>query len=259
MDSHYKEYPGLDRTRLRDGYKRCIENAVRLMNDATLLREAGRLRSACFILHQSVIELGNAKRLYEAGRSEVQNWGEWWDSYFAHRTAAGEGEASDLIRPDLVHVGFDKEGETFRAPGEDEDTELLELFDKEAAYADSMFQALPPYGFELLELRETVQQSPELALPALYVWIEEVTARESDINESDLLIAAAKDMGMSPEDAASGFGKWKEVAPKLRVHLDLLQRIQGRLKQKEEGKGATPKVGAYMSLLRRVQVKRKQE
>ena len=122
-----------------------------------------------------------------------------------------------------------------------------------------MLGALPPYGFELLELRETVQQSPELALPALYAWIEEITDRESDINESDLLIAAARDMGMSPEDAASGFGKWKEVAPKLRVHLDLLQRIQGRLKQKEEGKEVTPKVGAYMSLLRRVQVKRKQE
>jgi len=257
MDSHYEEYPGLDRTRLRDGYKRCIENAGRLMNDATLLKEAGRLRSACHILHQAVIELGNAMRLYEAGRSEVQNWGEWWDSYLTHHPEAGE--ASDPIRPDLVHVGFDKEGETFRAPREDEDGELLILFDKEAAYAEKMLGALPPYGFELLELRETVQQSPELALPALYAWIEEITDRESDINESDLLTAAARDMGMSPEDAASGFGKWKEVAPKLRVHLDLLQRIQGRLKQKEEGKEVTPKVGAYMSLLRRVQVKRKQE
>lgn len=257
MGNHYEEYPGLDRTRLRDGYKRCIENAGRLMNDATLLKEASRLRSACFILHQAVIELGNAMRLYEAGRSEVQNWGAWWDSYFAHHAEAGE--ASDLVRPEFVHVGFDREDETFRAPREDEDGELLELFDKEAAYAESMLEVLPSYGFELLDLRETVQQSPELALPALYVWIEEITAAESDINESDLLTAAAKDMGMSPEDAATGFGKWKEVAPKLRVHLDLLQRIQGRLKQKEERKEVTPKVGAYMSLLRRVQGKRKQE
>jgi len=233
MDTQYDEYPGLDRTRLQDGYKRCIENAGRLMNDATLLKEAGRFRSACLMVHMAVNELGNAMRLYEAGRSGVESWKEWWNSYFAQHADAEEGgEESGRIRQELTHVGFDRKGETFRAPREDGDGELLELFDKEVAYAESMLTVLPPYGFELLELREVVQQSPEMALPVLYAWIEGVTAGEPAINERDLLTAAAKDMGLDPDDAAGRFDKWKEVAPKLRACLDLLRRVQGKLQQK---------------------------
>ena len=122
-----------------------------------------------------------------------------------------------------------------------------------------MLTVLPPYGFDLIELREVVQQSPEMALPALYAWIEEVTAGGPAIDEKDLLAAAATDMGISPDDAADGFNKWKEFVPKLRAHLDLLQRVQGRLKQKEEGDKAAPKIGAYMNLLHRVQGRLKQK
>jgi len=262
MGNHHEEYPGLDRTRLRDGYKRCIENAVRLIDDAALLKEARRLRSACLIVHMAVNELGNAMLLYEAGRSGVQNWEEWWNSYFARHAEAEEtGEEPGEIPQGLTHVGFDRKDETFRPPREDGDGELLELFDKEEAYAQSTLAVLPPYGFELIELREVVQQAPEIALSVLYAWIEEVMAGEPAINERDLLAAAAGDMGMSPDDAADGFTKWKEVAPKLRASLDLLQRLQGRLKQKEGGDKAAPKIGAYMNLLRRVQgrLKQKQE
>src|SRR5512136_763472 len=84
--SEYREYPPLDRTRLRQGYQLCLGNARALLMDATRLREAGSLRTAHLILRLAVEELRNAMQLYEAGCSEVQNWEEWWGRYFNHPT-----------------------------------------------------------------------------------------------------------------------------------------------------------------------------
>ena len=63
----YREYPPLDRTRLRQGYQLCLGNASALLMDATRLREAGSLRTAYLILLLAVEELRNAMQLYEAG------------------------------------------------------------------------------------------------------------------------------------------------------------------------------------------------
>jgi hypothetical protein len=244
MGGQYEEYPGLDRTRLRDGYKMSIGNAVRLMNDAELLKEAGRIRSAYLILHLAVNELGNATRLYEAGRSGVQNWEEWWSRYFAHQT---EGEPLDnpetaeasqelhRVRRELLYVGFDGKNGAFLTPREDGNGELLKLYDEEAAYTEGLLNALPSYAFELLEFKEMVQQSPEMAVAILYARIEEIISEEPTINERDLLTAAANDMGVSPDEAANGFEQWKRVAPKARAYLDLLRRVQEKMKQKQEG------------------------
>ena len=247
MGSQYEEYPGLDRTRLRDGYKMCVGNAIRLMNDAVLLKQAGRIRSAYLILHLAVNELGNATRLYEAGRSGVQNWEEWWSRYLVHQTEGepfdnpegGEaGQELDRVRRELMYVGFDRKDTAFLAPREDGDGELLKLYDEEAAYAEGVLKALPPYAFERLEFKETVQQSPEMAAAILYARIDEITSEEPTINQRDLLTAVADDMGMSPDEAATGFEQWKRVAPKARAYLDLLHRVQERLKQKQEGEEA---------------------
>ncbi len=139
IDGQYKGYPGLDRTQLRDGYKMCVGNAGRFMNDAALLKEAGRLRSACLILHLAVKELVNAARLYEAGRMGVRNWEEWWSHYFTHQ-AEGESfedprvvemsQKFDEIHRELTYVGLDKKDGVFLMPREDEDKELLEFFDR---------------------------------------------------------------------------------------------------------------------------------
>jgi len=240
MDSRYGEYPGLDRARLRDGYKRCLENAGRVVNDAIFLKGAGRFRSAYLVLRVAVNELGRAMRLYDAGRSGVQNWEEWWSAFFAHHregqppdNQAGENpQKPDLVRRELTHVRFDREKETFLAPREDGDPELRELLEKEAAYVESMLTALPSYGFELLEFRETVQEAPEMALPVLYARVEEIVSGEPAVDETDLLAAIASDMGMSQESVAAGFDQWSRATPKARAYLDLLRRVQGKLKPK---------------------------
>jgi len=266
MGSKYKEYPRLDRTQLRDGYRRCVENAGRVTSDAMLLKEAGRFRSAYLVLHAAVNELGNAMRLFEAGRSGVQNWEEWWDAILAHhgegnllenREAGESPKKFDRVRQELIYVGFDRKDEVFLMPREDGDSELRELFDKEAAYVESMLLALPSYGFELLEFREMVQHSPGLALPVLYARIEEIMGEESAMDETDLLFAVAADMGMSPHDVTAGFGQWKRATPNARAYLDQLLRVQGTRKRKEEKKEVEPRVGVYMDLLRRVQGKLK--
>ncbi len=266
MGSQYEEYPRLDRTRLRDGYERCVGNAGRVMNDAMLLKEAGRFRSAYLVLHAAVNELGNAMRLYEAGRSGVQNWEEWWNAFLAHSVerhpldnpeTGASPQKFDRVRQELMHVGFDRKDEVFLTPREDGDSELRELFNKEAAYVESMLTALPSYGFELLEFREMVQHSPELSLPVLYARIEEIVSGESAIDETDLLTAVGADMGVSPDEVAAGFGQWKKATPKARAYVDLLRRVQGTWKRKEEEKEVEPKIGAYMDLLRRVQRKLK--
>ena len=244
-DSQDKEYPEMDKTLLRDGYKKCVGNAIRLMNDAALLREAGRFRSAYLILHLAVNELGHATRLLEAGRSEVQNWEEWWSRYFAQQPEeqsfdnqeAGEAEQKfDRVRRELMYVGFDRKDKAFLAPREDGDGELLQLFNEEAAYAESILKALPSYAFERLEFEEMVQQSPEMAVPMLYALIEEVMSEEPTINERDLLTAVAADMSMSPDDLATGFEQWKKVAPKARAYLNLLHHVQGKLKTEREAR-----------------------
>jgi hypothetical protein len=218
------------------------------MNDAVLLKDAGRIRSAYLILHMAVGELGNASRLYEAGRSGVHDWEEWLSLNFIHLVegapmdnpeAAAADQKLDHARREFMYVRFDGNNKTFLAPCEDGDSSLLKLYDEEAAYAEALLKVLPSYAFELLEFKEMVQQSPEMAVAILYARIDEIISEEPTINQRDLLAAVAKDMGMSPNDASTGFEQWKRVAPKARAYLDLLHRVQGRMKQKQEGEDTT--------------------
>ncbi len=243
MSSDHEGYPALDRTRLKDGYKMCIGNASRFMNDATMLKEAGRFRSTCLILRLAVEELGNATQLYEAGRSGVQDWGQWWDRYLDRQKAQGSadnagmtgtGEEPGRIHQRLMYVDFDRNEETFSSPLADEDDQVLRLFEEEALNAEGILKALPSYAFERLEFKEMVQQSPEMTAPILYARIEETLSGEPGIDEADLLAAIADDLGMSSGEVTAGFEQWKKVSPKARAYLDLLQRVQGRLKKERE-------------------------
>jgi hypothetical protein len=240
--SEYREYPPLDRTRLRQGYQLCLGNARALLMDATRLREAGSLRTAHLILRLAVEELRNAMQLYEAGCSEVQNWEEWWGRYFNHPTEqeltsleiGGMEEADERFtrgREGLLYVDFDRKDEKFIPPREDQDSELVKLFEKEAAYADDILKALPPHAFERWEFEELAQQYPEIASLVLYARIEELVSQEPTVSERDLLTTVAGDLGRSPDDFAAGFKRWKEVGPKARVYVDLLRRLQERMKK----------------------------
>ena len=244
----YREYPPLDRTRLRQGYQLCLGNASALLMDATRLREAGSLRTAYLILLLAVEELRNAMQLYEAGCSEVQNWEEWWSRYFNHpkaqesasREIGGMNEADERLargREELLYVDFDRKDEKFTPPREDQDSELLELFEKEAAYAEDILKALPLHAFERWEFEELAQQSPEIAPAVLYARIEELVSQEPTVSERDLLTAIAGDLGRSPDDFAAGFEQWKKVGPKARVYVDLLRRVQDRIKEQREAEG----------------------
>jgi AbiV len=245
MGTDYEGYPALDRTRLRDGYKMCIGNAGRLMNDANLLKEAGRFRSAYLIVHLAVEELGCATQLYEAGRSGVQDWKEWWSRYLDHPegTSSLDGATAEQPTPEsgrahqrLMYVDFGRSEEAFSSPLADEDSELLRLFEEKAAAAVGILKALPTYAFERLEFKEMVEQSPEMTGPILYARIEEILSGEPGIDEKDLLAVIADDMGLSPVEVAAGFEQWKRVSPKARAYLDLLQRVQDRLRKEREGK-----------------------
>ena len=249
MGREYGEYPAVDRTRVRDGYQMCLANARRLMNDATILREAGRLRTAYIILFLAVEELGNAMQLYEAGRSGVHNWEEWWGRYFRHpreqESASLEivgmeliGERFAQVREELMYVNFDEKDERFISPREDGDIELVNLFEQGAAHVEGIIKALPSYAFERLELEEMAQRSPEIVAPALYTRIEEIVSQEPGVSEKDLLTAIAHDLGMSLDDFATGYERWKKVSPKARTYMDLLQRVQSRLKKERQQKEA---------------------
>jgi hypothetical protein len=245
MDSEYSEYPPLEMPGLRDGYKMCVGNASRLIDDARTLSDAGRFRTACLVLLLAIEELGSAVQVYEAGRSGVRDWGEWWSSYFNHpkvqESTSPEipgmeeaGERFARIREELVYVDFDKNNKRFMSPREDQDGELLELFEKEAAYAESVLKALPSHAFERWEFEEMVRQSPEIAPSVLYARIEEILQQEPTVSETDLLTVIARDLGMSPDDFAAGFERWKKVAPKARAYMDLLRRVQDRLRKERE-------------------------
>ena len=242
IGSTYKEYPRLDRTQLRHGYQLCLGNASNLIDDATTLREAGSLRTAYLILLLAVEELRNAMQLYEAGSSGVQDWEEWWDHYFNHpgekestsREAGGveeAGERSAGDREGLLYVDFDRKNEKFVPPREDEDSELLKLFEKEAAYAEGILKALPSYAFERWEFQELAQQFPQFAAPALYARIEEILSQEPAVSERELLTTVALDLGMSPDDFAAGFEQWGKVSPLVRTYTALLRRVQDKLKK----------------------------
>ena len=246
MDSNYSEYPRLDRTGLRDGFKMSVGNASRLISDARALTDASRYRSAHLILLLALEELGSALQLYKAGRSGVQDWEAWWRRYFSHpkeleSTSLGiarREEANErFIREDLVYVNFDEKQKKFIAPPEDEDSELLEFVGKEAAYAEEVLKALPPHAFERWELEEMVQQSPEIVPSVLYARIEELVSQEPTVGQGDLLTTIARDLGRSPDDFAAGFERWKNVAPKARVYVDLLRRVQDRIKEQREVEG----------------------
>ena len=245
MGSEYSEYPPLDRTGLRDGYKMSVGNARRLISDARALMDAGRYRSAHLILLLALEELGSALQLYEAGRSGVQQWEAWWRHYFSHpkdleSTSLGiarrekANERVTLVLEDLMYVNFDKKQQQFIAPREDKDSELLELFEKEAAYAEDVLKALPPHAFERWEFEEMIQQSPEIAPSVLYARIEELVSQDPTVSERDLLTAIARDLGRSSDDFAAGFEQWKKVAPKARVYVDLLRRVQDRMRKQRQ-------------------------
>jgi hypothetical protein len=243
--SEYSEYSPLDKTGLRDGYKMSVGNARRLSSDARALMDAGRHRSAHLILLLALEELGSAVQLYEAGRSGVQDWEAWWRRYFSHpkdleSTSLGiarrekANERFVQVREDLVYVNFDKKQQKFIAPPEEEDSELLELVGKEAAYAEAVLKVLPPHAFERSEFELMVRQSPEITPAVLYACIEELVSQEPTVSERDLLTAIALDLGRSPDDFAAGFKRWKEVGPKARVYVDILRGVQDRMK--EQGK-----------------------
>jgi len=241
-------YPPLDRRGLRDGYKMFVRSATRLMSDALGFRDAGRCRSAYLVLSLALEELGHAVQLYEAGHSGVQDWEAWWRRYFSHPKeldstvlevprAGKTHERFTLVREGVVCVEFDKDNERFVEPREDEDSDLRELFEKEAAYAQAMLNALPAHAFERWEFEEMVQQSPEIAPSVLYARIEERVSKESTISERDLLTAIARDLDMSLDDFLARFECWKKATHKARVYVDLIQPVQGRFKKEREAGG----------------------
>ncbi len=246
MGNDYVGYPPLDRTALRDGYRMSVRNATRLVADARALMDADRHRIAHLILLLALEELGNALQLYEAGRSGVQDWEAWWRRYFSHpkeleSTSLGIARKGDVnerfIREDLMYVTFDEKQKKFTVPPEDEDRELREFVKEEAAYAEDVLTALPPHAFELWEFEEIVKQSPDVALSSvLYARIEELVSREPTVSERDLLRAVAWDLGKSPDDLVAGFEQWKKVAPKARVYVEVVQRLQDRIKKQRETK-----------------------
>ena len=242
MGSEYNEYPPPDKTALRDGYKMSIGNARRLVSDARALIDAGRYRSAHFMLLLALDELGSAVQLYEAGRSGVQDWEAWWRRYFslpkdlesASLGIARREEAKErftLAREDLMHVNYDKKQGKFMAPPEDKESELHHLFEKEVAYAEDVLKVLPPHAFERWEFEEMVRQSPNIAPSVLYARIEELVSQDPMVGEKELLTAIARDLGRSPDEFSTGFEQWKKVAPKARVYVDLLRRVQDRMKK----------------------------
>jgi hypothetical protein len=234
MGSKYKEYPPLDRTRLRQGYHLCLENARGLMNEATRLKEVGSLRPAYLIVLLAVDELRKAVQLYEAGRTAVQNWEAWWGRYFKHPNGQGSlspetggveeaGERLARGSEALLCVDFDRKDERFVPPRQDQDSELLKLFEKEAAHAEGIIKGLPSYAFERWEFQELAQQAPGVA--ALYAGINERLSQEPAISERKLLTTVALDLDMSPDDFAAGFERWREVTTKARAYVGLLQGL----------------------------------
>ncbi len=244
-DTMSSGYPPLDKKEVGDGYKMCVRNATRLMSDAREFRDAGRCRSAYFILSLALEELRHAVQLYEAGRSEVHDWEAWWRRYFSHANESGSttpeiprtGEANGRPIPATegrVYVEFRRDDQRFVEPSEDDDSELLQLFDKEATYAEGVLEALPSHALERWELEEVVQQSPDIAPSVLYARIEERVNQEPAISEQDLLTAIARDMGMSVGDFVAGFEWWKKAAHKARVYVDLIRPDEGRFKKEKE-------------------------
>ena len=251
--SEYGAYPPLDKAQLRDGYKLCVENARRLISDARALAEAGRYSSAQGILLLALEDLGSALQLYEANRSGVQDWESWWRRYFSHpkdlesaslgiakREKATEGRT--LVPEDLAHVNFDRKHGKFIAPPEDEDREVVAVFEKEAAYAEGVLKALPSHAFERWEYEVMLRQSPEIAPLVLYARIEELLGQEPTVSEGDLVAAIARDLGRSRDVFAAGFERWKVVSPKARAYVDLIRRVQDKMKkprEAEEGEAYT--------------------
>ncbi|MBP1732282.1 MAG: Tetratricopeptide 2 repeat protein [Deltaproteobacteria bacterium] len=242
MGSEHGGYPPLDRMLLRDGYKLCVGNAKRLIADAKLLMGAGRSHTAYLILSLAQEELGNAIQLYEAGCSGVGDWKAWWHRYFSHPkklestvldipSMATADQRFNLARNELVYVDFDREQRTFVAPPVDDDRQLLELTKTEAAHVEDVLAALPPHAFERWEFEDMVQDSPELLPGVLYARIEELLGEEPVLEERDLLTAIARDLGRPPDKFAAGYQRWKNAAPKTRVYLDVLRRVQDKLRK----------------------------
>ena len=248
MGSADNEHPPLDRPGLRDGYTLCVGNATRFIADARLLRDAGRLRSAYLILSLALEELGAALQLYEAGSSGVGDWDAWWCRYRTHprKLASPEldlprmeeaGGRFTLVREELVYVEFDKNVGEFTPPRADDDNDLHQLFEVEAAYAETLLNALPTHAFERWAFEEIVEHSPEMAPSILYALVEKTVSEEPAVSERELLSAIARDLGMPPDEFAAGYQRWKNAAPKAQVYLDVLRRVGEKLKKEREAKG----------------------
>jgi len=248
MGSADNEHPPLDRPGLRDGYTLCVGNATRLIADARVLRDAGRYRSAYLILSLALEELGAALQLYEAGSSGVGDWDAWWRRYRTHpRKLASPaldlprmeeaGGRFTLVREELVYVEFDKNVGEFTPPRADDDNDLHQLFEVEAAYAETLLNALPTHAFERWAFEEIVEHSPEMAPSILYALVEKTVSEEPTVSARDLLTAIARDLGRRPDDFAAGYQRWKNAAPKAQVYLDVLRRVGEKLKKGREPEG----------------------
>ena len=248
MGSADNEHPPLDRPGLRDGYTLCVGNATRLIADARVLRDAGRYRSAYLILSLALEELGAALQLYEAGSSGVGDWDAWWRRYRTHpRKLASPaldlprmeeaGGRFTLVREELVYVEFDKNVGEFTPPRADDDNDLHQLFEVEAAYAETLLNALPTHAFERWAFEEIVEHSPEMAPSILYALVEKTVSEEPTVSARDLLTAIARDLGMPPDEFAAGYQRWKNAAPKAQVYLDVLRRVGEKLKKGREPEG----------------------
>ncbi len=238
-DAEHSDLPQLDQKTLRDGYSLCLANARRLISDARALQSTDRYTSAHLLVILALEELGSAIRLYEAARVGVQDWEGWWRKYFRRSTMlesmslgiAKPNEEATPVREELAYVTLDKTQRTFRAPHEERDREL---FKTKAAYAERVLRAMPLHAFELLEIRHLLEQEPAMVPSVLYTRIEELISQNPNVSTQDLLNDIARDLAKVPEEFAAGYGQWKRLAPKARACVDLLERVQGRIKKQRE-------------------------
>jgi len=226
----------------RDGYKLCV--GMRSASSPT--RNCSWVPVVPYSVPDSLSGPGgtsNAIQLYEAGCSGVGDWKAWW-----HGTSAtprswnqrcltfehGHGRpAFNLARNELVYVDFDREQRTFVAPPVDDDRQLLELTKTEAAHVEDVLAALPPHAFERWSSR-TWYRIPRTAARVLYARIEELLGEEPVLEERDLLTAIARDLGRPPDKFAADTRGGRTQPPKTRVYLDVLRRVQDKLRKAEQ-------------------------
>ncbi|HZT35031.1 MAG TPA: AbiV family abortive infection protein, partial [Nitrososphaera sp.] len=75
----------LNKEQLRQGHRKCLHNAKRLIGDAQLLGQHERYRAGYIILLLASEELGKAiwLRIGQTVEGE-EKWQRWWRSYLSH-------------------------------------------------------------------------------------------------------------------------------------------------------------------------------